>query len=114
MKRILLAISLFVLTTNSHAYEASECDGISTWGSVSQNSPDVMMRTCNLFGMNFIEIKSKLSENRCIAIENKETGDQWKSFFLHRESIKALANPYFNPAQLAIESKKVEGGRCNS
>ncbi len=114
MKKNLLASALLLCILNANAYEPSECDGISTWKNTAFNSPDVMMRSCNLFGMNFIEIKSKLNENRCISIENTITGDQWKYFFLHKESIKALGNPYLNPASLAVTSKNTDGGSCSS
>ncbi len=114
MKKILLLIALLFPLSNTQAYEKSECDGISEWKESSQNSPDVMTRTCNLFGMNFIEIKSRLNESRCIAINNTKTGDQWKHFFLRNQTTKALANPYFDPKNLAIASKKSEKNRCNS
>ncbi len=114
MKKNLLASALLLCILNANAYEPSECDGISTWKNTAFNSLDVMTRSCNIFGVDFIEIKSKLNENRCISIENTITGEQWKYFFLHKESIKALRSPYLDPASLAVTSKNTAGGSCSS
>lgn len=114
MKRLFLVIALILQMNQIHAKETSECDGISHWKSYTKNSPDVMTRTCNLFGMNYVEIRSQLDENRCIAISNKKTGDQWKHFFLRKQSIKALGNPYFDPSDLVISSKQPIQNRCSS
>ena len=114
MKKILLVIVLFTLMNQAQAYGPSECDGLSIWKKSIKNSPDVMTRTCNLFGMNYVEVKSQLKENRCIVVTNAKTGDQWKHFFLHKQSIKALGSPYFDPAQLTFASNNVKDGRCNS
>ena len=114
MKKILCIIALFIFSYNAYAYEPSECDGISRWERLAHNSPDVLMRSCNLFGMNFIEIKSQLNENRCIMVKNSKTGDQWKHFYLHRKSIKALGSPYLDPATLVVTSKNTENNRCYS
>lgn len=114
MKNLLLVIALFFPVLNADASERSECDGISTWKKIALNSPDVLMRTCDVFGMNYVEIKSQLNENRCIMVKNTNTGDQWKFFFLHKQSIKALGNPYFKPENLAVTSKDPKDNRCNS
>lgn len=114
MKKFLLLIALLTSTFCAFAQEPSECDGISTWKKVAQNSPDVMMRTCTLFGMNFIEVKSQLNESRCIAIRDAKTGNDWKHFFLHNRTIKALANPYLDPSSLTIASKDPVGSSCSS
>lgn len=114
MKKILFAVFVLTLASNVLADEVSECDGISTWSSVSQNSPDVMVRTCNLFGMNFFEIKSQLNESRCIAIQNINTGNEWKNFFLPKQSIKALVNPFIDPAYFEVVSTNSRAGSCKS
>lgn len=114
MKKYLLAITFFFAATNSFGYEKSECDGISSWEKIDNNSQDILMRSCNLFGTNFVEVKSQLNENRCIIVKNMKTGDQWKHFYLHKQSIKALATPYIDPKALAVTSKKVENNRCYS
>ncbi|QWE24081.1 hypothetical protein FD977_07325 [Polynucleobacter sp. AP-Elch-400A-B2] len=114
MKKILILTTFCTFTFNAYAYETSECDGLSTWRKVQQNSPDVMVRTCNLFGMNYIEIKSQLNENRCIAIKNKNTGSEWKNFLLRSQSIKALANPNIEPAHLEIASTNAKPSGCKS
>ncbi|QWE00090.1 hypothetical protein FD967_08620 [Polynucleobacter sp. JS-Mosq-20-D10] len=114
MKKILILTTFFTLAFNAYAYEASECDGLSTWKTDQQNSPDVMVRTCNLFGMNYIEIKSQLNENRCIAIKNTNTGSEWKNFLLRKQSIKALANPNIEPAYLEIFSTNSKPSGCKS
>ncbi|MBU3624266.1 hypothetical protein [Polynucleobacter sp. AP-Latsch-80-C2] len=114
MNKILFVIALLVSSFNAFAYEPSECDGISKWERGSQNSADVLTRSCNIFGMNFIEIKSKLNENRCIVVMNSKTGDQWKHFYLRKQSIKALGNAYFDPTVLVITSKNAENNRCFS
>ena len=114
MKKIFLLIALLTTINQAQAYEPSECDGIATWKKSAQNSSDIMTRTCNLFGMNYVEIKSQLKENRCIVVTNAKTGDQWKYFFLHKQSIKALGSPLLDPAHLKIASNSVKDGRCNS
>jgi hypothetical protein len=101
-------------TNQAQANESSECDGMSAWKKSSQNSPDIMTRTCNLFGMNYVEIKSQLNENRCIVVTNAKTGDTWKHFFLHKQSIKALGSPYLDPKNFTVASNSVKEGRCNS
>jgi hypothetical protein len=114
MKKILLLITLFALMNQAQAYEPSECDGISIWKKSIKNSPDIMTRTCNLFGMKYVEIKSQMKENRCIVVTNAKTGDQWKHFFLHKQSIKALGSPFIDPAYLTVTSNNSKVGRCNS
>jgi len=114
MKKILQLIAIFTLAFNAYAYEASECDGLSTWKTAQQNSSDVMVRTCNLFGMNYLEIKSQLNENRCIAIKNTNTGSEWKNFLLRNHSIKALANPSIEPTHLEISSTNAKPNGCKS
>ena len=98
----------------AQAYEPSECDGMSIWKKSIKNSPDIMTRTCNLFGMNYVEIKSQMKENRCIVVTNAKTGDQWKHFFLHKQSIKALGSPLLEPADFTVASNNVKDGRYNS
>jgi hypothetical protein len=114
MKKILFVIFALTLASNVLANEVSECDGISTWSSISKNSPDVMVRTCNLFGMDFFEIKSQLNENRCIVIQDITTGSEWKNFFLRNQSIKALANPYVDPAYFKVASTDARASGCKS
>ncbi len=114
MKMIFLVIALFTLMNQAQAYEPSECDGISIWKKSIKNSPDIMTRTCNLFGMNYVEIKSQMKENRCIVVTNTKTGDQWKHFFLHKQSIKALGSPLLDPAHFTVASNSAKDGRCNS
>ena len=114
MKKLFLLIALFTLMNQAQAYEPSECDGLSIWKKSIKNSPDIMTRSCNLFGMNYVEVKSQLKENRCIVVTNTKTGGQWKHFFLHKESIKALGSPHLNPTQLTFASNNAKDGRCNS
>jgi hypothetical protein len=114
MNKILFFIAFLASSFNAYAYEPSECDGISKWERGSQNSPDVLTRSCNIFGMNYIEIKSKLNENRCIVVKNANTGDQWKHFYLRKQSIKAFGNFRFDPTALVITSKNAENNRCYS
>ncbi|MBU3557371.1 hypothetical protein ICN18_06990 [Polynucleobacter sp. Ross1-W9] len=114
MKKIFLVITLFALMNQAQAYEPSECDGMSIWKKSIKNSPDIMTRTCNIFGMNYIEVKSQLKENRCIVVTNTKTGDQWKYFFLHKQSIKSLGSPLLDPEDFTVASNSVKEGRCNS
>jgi hypothetical protein len=101
-------------TLNAFANEKSECDGLSSWKKSPNNSVDVLTRTCNVFGMNFIEIKSQLNENRCIVVKNTKTGDHWKFFFLHKQSIKALGSPHYDPKNFEVSSGSTKGDRCSS
>ena len=114
MKKFILVLALLSQMNQLHAAEPSECDGISSWKWSAQNSSDVLTRTCNLFGMNYVEVKSQLNENRCIVVSNTKTGDQWKHFFLSKHSIKALGTPYIDPENLTVASGKTKNGRCNS
>ena len=114
MRKIFLVLALFALMNQAWAYEPSECDGISIWKKSIKNSPDIMTRTCNLFGMNYVEIKSQLKENRCIVVTNTKTGDTWKHFFLHKQSIKALGSPYLDPNNFTVASNNIKDGRCSS
>jgi hypothetical protein len=114
MKNILLSLILFMPIFNAHAYDKSECDGASSWKYSPNNSPDLLTRTCDVFGMNYIEIKSQLNENRCIVVKNMKTGNQWKHFFLRKQSIKALPSPNLDPNNFEVTSKNASDNRCNS
>jgi hypothetical protein len=82
MKTILIAFITYSFISTVHAQEVSECEGRAAWQEDRVVSPNVIFRKCNVFGLDFIEVKYRLLEDRCISIRNVNTGEHWKDFLL--------------------------------
>jgi hypothetical protein len=115
MKTILIAFITYSFISTVHAQEVSECEGRAAWQEDRVVSPNVIFRKCNVFGLDFIEVKYRLLEDRCISIRNVNTGEHWKDFYLHKNEVKSIG--VMNASTLAkikIVSSKTENNSCRN
>ena len=113
MKPILFCALFTLFSINAQAIESSECDGKSTWQKINTNSQDISVRTCDVFGMAYLEVRSQLAEDRCISITNTQKNTVWKHFYLHKDSVKALRSVNTPLSQLKVSSSKTKNNRCD-
>jgi len=114
MRPILFIIFLTLFSLNAQAVESNECDGKAKWQKINTNSKDVRVRTCEVFGLSFLEVKSELVQDRCIKISNTQSNKDWKQFYLHQDSVKSLgsANLTMPLSTLKVTSIKTKNNRC--
>jgi hypothetical protein len=115
MKTNLIALITYSFISTVHAQEVSECEGRAVWQEDRVGSPNVMFRTCNIFGLDFIEVKYRLPEDRCISLRNVNTGQHWKDFYLHQNEMKSIGvSNIATLANIKIVSSKTVNNSCRN
>jgi hypothetical protein len=114
MKNILIFSISCVLITSAVGQDISECEGARWVSEKSSKQNGVMMRKCNLFGVDFVEVKDDLPEDRCVSLQNAKTHKHVKDFYLAHGQSKAVALSHATFKNITVVSSKIVNNSCRN